>query len=209
MSNNLKVYNKILYNIDMVNGFVKEGILHDKQIANAIPEQIKLIEKFRKENEAISFIKDNHKEGCIEFNTFPKHCIIGTSEAELVNELKPYEEDSLIYLKNSTSALFAPNMLEDLIEMENLEEVVATGCCTDICIPNFLIPLKNYFNQNNRDITIFAVEKAIETYDIPGVHDREYYTKIAYDLMSQAGIIIVNNIDELEQKEKQLVKGRR
>lgn len=209
MKNDIKVYNKILYNIDMVNGFVKEGVLHDKKIADTIPEQIRLIEKFKQEKQGLGFIKDSHKEGCMEFNTFPKHCVIGTSEAELVDELKYYEKDAMIYLKNSTSALFAPNMIKDLEEMENLEEVVATGCCTDICIPNFLIPLKNYFNQNNRNISIFAVKKAIETYDIPGIHDRDYYTLIAYELMAQAGIIIVEDIEELEQKEKQLMKGRR
>lgn len=34
---NFKVYKKALIVVDMVNGFVKEGILHDKSIARVIP----------------------------------------------------------------------------------------------------------------------------------------------------------------------------
>lgn len=125
----------------------------------------------------------------------------GSKETELVEQLKPYETSSIVYQKNSTSALFAPKVLEDLKNMKQLREVVAVGCCTDICVLNFLIPLKNYFNQMNLDISVFAVQKAIETYHIDEVHDRNYYNKIAYDLMKQAGIILVQDLDELKQKE--------
>lgn len=200
----LKEYRKILYNIDMVNGFVNEGILHDKHIANTIPEQIKLIKKFKNENEGIAFVKDCHDVDSIEFLTHPKHCIKGTSEALLVPELQSYEKDALVYEKNSTSAMFAPYMIDDLQAMENLEEVVLSGCCTDICVPNFGIPLKNFFNQMNKNISIFAVKKAIDTFHIPDIHDREYYTKIAYDLIEQAGIILVDDINELIKRENEI-----
>ena len=40
---NFKVYNKALIVVDMVNGFVKEGVLHDDSIARVIPRQIELI----------------------------------------------------------------------------------------------------------------------------------------------------------------------
>ena len=35
----------------MVNGFVREGVLHDKKIESVIPRQIELIEEYNKENE--------------------------------------------------------------------------------------------------------------------------------------------------------------
>ena len=96
---------KILYIIDMVKGFVSEGIMHDSYIAHTISKQIELINKFQKENEIIAFVKEAHSENCVEFETFPKHCVTGTSEAELVDELQEYENQALVYLKNSTSAL--------------------------------------------------------------------------------------------------------
>jgi len=201
----LEKYRKVLYVIDMVKGFVTEGAMHDSYIANTIPEQLKIIEKFQREQQGVAFIKDCHEKECAEFSEFPPHCIKNTSEAELVEELQVFEKDtSLIYPKNSTSAIFAPNVLPELNCMENLEEVVGVGCCTDICVTNFLIPLKNYFNQNNRKIPIFAVKKAIETYDAPN-HNREYFNKIAYELMQQAGIILVEDLEELEEKEKKMI----
>ena len=145
----MKNYKKILYVVDMVNGFVNEGIMHDDYIGHTIEEQVELIKKFKKEKEGVALIKDNHEENCIEFATFPKHCVIGTNEADLVDEIKEYEEDSLVYAKNSTSAMFAPGLVSDIEKMCNLKEFVVCGCCTDICILNFVIPLKNYFNQYN------------------------------------------------------------
>lgn len=201
----LKEYRKMLYTIDMVNGFVNMGALHDKHIRGTIPEQIKLIEKFRKEREGIAFIKDCHTKDSIEFKNYPPHCIVGTKEALLVPELQPYEKDAFGYPKNSTSAMFAPNMITDLDAMKNLEEVVGVGCCTDICVMNFLIPLKNYFNQQNRDVTIFAVKKAMDTFHISELHDRTEYTKMAYAMMEQAGIILVDDINELIKREMGLV----
>lgn len=204
----MKNYKKILYVVDMVNGFVNEGIMHDEYIGHTIDEQIELIKKFKKEQQGIALIKDNHKENCAEFNTFPKHCVIGTNEAELVDEIKKYEEDSLIYAKNSTSAMFAPNLISDIDRMKDLNEVVVCGCCTDICILNFVVPLKNYFNQVDRNVKIYVVESATETYDAPN-HNREEYNEMAYKLMNQAGIEIVKNLKELENKEKQINKGAR
>ena len=41
---NLKIYKKALIVVDMVNGFVREGVLHDDNISRVIPRQIELIE---------------------------------------------------------------------------------------------------------------------------------------------------------------------
>ena len=32
---------------------------------------------------------------------------------------------------------------------KNVEEIEVVGCCTDICVLNLALPLKNYFNQND------------------------------------------------------------
>ena len=199
----MKNYNKVLYVVDMVKGFVNEGVMHDKYIGHTIEEQIKLIKKFKNEKQGVALIKDNHEKDCIEFSTFPPHCIIGTSEADLVDELQEYEKDSLVYAKNSTSAIFAPHLLEDIKAMKSLKEVVVVGCCTDICVLNFVIPLKNYFNQVDRDVKIFVVENATETYGASN-HNRDEYNEMAYKLIRQSGVEVVKNIKELEEKEKLL-----
>ena len=48
---NLKVYHKGLIVVDMVNGFVREGGLHDKRIEAVIPYQKKLLDQYVKDGE--------------------------------------------------------------------------------------------------------------------------------------------------------------
>lgn len=178
---------KLLINVDMVKGFVETGAMSDAYIKHIIPEQIRLMEKVKSSGGEIAFVKDTHKENCEEFSKFPPHCIENTEESELADELKPFEKDSLVYSKNSTSAMFAPNFQKDIFEMENLEEVIIVGCCTDICILNLAIPLQNYFDQKDRKVKVTVPKNAVETYNSDS-HIREEYNEIAFKLMKQAGI---------------------
>ena len=56
---------------------------------------------------------------------------------------------------------------------------------------NLAIPLKNYFDEFNKDIDVIVVKDATETYD-SDVHNRELYNDMAYKLMKQAGIKVVD-----------------
>lgn len=183
----LKNIKKLLINVDMIKGFVEFGAMSDAYIKHIIPEQISLIEQVKTEGGEIAFVKDTHKEDCQEFTKFPPHCIENTEESELADELKPFEMDSLVYKKNSTSAMFAPDFEKDINDMINLEEVIIVGCCTDICVLNLAIPLQNYFDQKDRKVKVTVPKNAVETYNSPA-HNRDEYNKIAFKLMKQAGI---------------------
>lgn len=191
--NDLEKIEKLLINVDMVNGFIKNGAMSDRNIQHIIPEHIKLMKGINGQEERIAIIKDTHKENCTEFKKFPKHCIEETDEAEITDELKEFERNALIYKKNSTSAMFAPEFLKDISNMTSLKEIVIIGCCTDICILNLAIPLQNYFDQKDLDIKITIPENAVETYNAPN-HNREEYNEIAFKLMKQAGINVVKSI---------------
>jgi nicotinamidase-related amidase len=80
--------------------------------------------------------------------------------------------------------------MNDIEKMKKLREVIVTGCCTDICVLNLVIPLTNYFDQNNRDVRVSVYEDAIETYDAPN-HSAEEYNQMSLKLMRQAGINIL------------------
>lgn len=186
---NLKEITKLLINVDMVNGFVRKGAMADSYIEHIIPEHIKLMKQIQEEG-AIAIIKDTHKENCREFYRYPVHCVEGTEESELVDELKNFEKDALVYKKNSTSTIYAPHFIEDINKMLNLKEVIIVGCCTDICILNLAIPLQNYFDQNDIDVKITIPKNAVETYNAPN-HNREKYNEMAFKLMAQAGINLI------------------
>lgn len=186
---------KLLVVVDMVNGFIKKGAMADPYINHITPKLIKLIEKTLNEKEGVAFIKDTHNINSSEFNKFPVHCVKGSGEEELIDELKPYENDSLSYEKNSTSTIFAKNFLKDIDAMKKLREVIITGCCTDICVLNLAIPLTNYFDENDKKIDVIVRSDLVETYNSES-HNREEYNEMSLKLMRQAGIKIRRDINE-------------
>ena len=189
---NLKVYKGMLIVVDMVNGFVREGVLHDEEIASVIPRQIELIKEAKTRGDLIVFIKDTHDENAVEFRRFggTKHCVRGTSEANLVDELLPFEndEDTISIEKNSTSFMEAPEFRNLIAGLQNVERVDVVGCCTDICDFNGTMGLANYFDQENRNVEINVHTDAVATY---AQDARKNYVDAAYLLMEQQGIQLV------------------
>ena len=189
---NLKMYEGCLIVVDMVNGFVREGVLHDEEIGKIIPRQIELIKEAKDEGKLIIFIKDTHTKDAVEFVRFgnTNHCVEGTTEADLVDELKVYEnlEDTIGIEKNSTCFMEAPDFRELMELQKELKEFDIVGCCTDICVVNGAIALANYLDQHNRKHNIRVHEDAIATY---AEKDREEYVDAAKLLMKQQGIQLV------------------
>lgn len=189
--NNLKCYEEMLIIVDMINGFVKEGALHDKTIANVVPRQIELIKEAKLKGSLIVFIKDTHTKDSTEHKRFGVyHCIKGSGEEEIIDELKPFENDGISFEKNSTSFYVAKGFEKMLDELTNLKRVDVVGCCSDICVINGTLPMMNYFDENNKDVQVYVHEDAIETYDSPS-HNREEYTKAAKLLLEQQGAKLV------------------
>lgn len=195
---NLRIYKKALIVVDMVNGFVNEGVLHDEKIRDVIPRQVELINEYQQEGQLIIFIKDTHVKNAVEFKRFgnTEHCLKGTHEAELVDEIKVYEGNlnTISIEKNSTSFMEAPQFREVIQLLTNLKEVDVVGCCTDICVANGIIALANYFNEWNQDVDIRVHEDAIETYGAD-FHERNEYATAAKLLMKQQGIQLVKKIN--------------
>ena len=149
-----------------------------------------MIEEYIENNNDIISIQEGHSEVSKEFNNFPPHCILGTEEAELIDELIPYKDKMRLIRKNSTCGFITKEFMEYFEEnKENLEEIVITGCCTDLCVMNFALPLKNYINEHNLDVKVIIYKNAVETYDSP-IHNREEYNDMAFKIMKQNGIEI-------------------
>ncbi len=181
---------KLLLVIDMINGFVKEGALADKQINSITPNIINLIEEYIENDNDIISIQEGHSENSKEFESFPVHCVLGTDEAELIEELMPYKDKMKLIRKNSTCGFITNDFMKYIEENEEkLEEVILTGCCTDLCVMNFALPLKNYINEHNLNIKVTIYKNAVETYDAP-MHNREEYNDMAFKIMKQNGVEI-------------------
>ena len=191
---NLKLYKGMFIVVDMVNGFVTEGVLHDEKIGEIIPRQIELIKEAKHNGKLIVFVKDTHDVNSTEFARFGgeagAHCIKGTREQDLVDELKVFEDDvdTVVIEKNSTSYMEAPEFRELLEYQKELEEVDVVGCCTDICVINGTSPMSNYFDQWNRKVNIRVHEDAIATY---AEEKRNEYVEASKLLLKQQGIELV------------------
>lgn len=202
---NLNEMKKALYVIDMNNGFVNFGPMANTSYLNLVPEQQKLIEKFRSEKEQVNFVLEGHNENATEFKKYPSHCIKGTEEAELIPE---FQNEILlpqtnVYEKNSTMGMFNQELQQDMKQMTNLQEAVFCGVCADLCVMDFARPYARFLDEINKEAVLFAVKSAIDTFDSPE-HNREEWLNIAYKVMEQAGIITVENFEELEEYERKL-----
>ena len=184
----------LLIVVDMVNGFVREGAMASSHIEHIIPRIEKLVNEYTGEEDGVMFVKDCHEPDAVEFKRYPVHCVRNTSESELVDELKKYEKMALVYEKNSTSAIFPSGLLDDIKKMKNLKRIVITGCCTDICVMNFAIPLQCFLDQENRDIEIVIPKDSVETYDAPN-HKAYEWNEMAYRFFEQSGIKLVKTLE--------------
>lgn len=174
----MKHKDNIVFVVDMINGFINEGALADSSINQITQNIIPLL----KENDSI-FICDHHLEDAIEFRSFPPHCLKDSSESEVIDELKPFVKK--IIKKNSTNAFHCL----DLELLDSYQNIIITGCCSDICILQFALTLKTYFNQNDIDKNIIIYENCIATYDSE-IHNAKEYHDFAVKLMENSGIII-------------------
>jgi nicotinamidase-related amidase len=179
---------ELAINIDMVNGFVKQGALAAPSIMRVVPRQQELLDEYLKEqNKGIMFIQDTHNNDSVEFKTFGPHCIEGSGEEDVIDELQAYYDYSLNVKKNSTNFVFGTNFQEQIDKLKNLRKVLLMGCLSEVCVKNRGITLRNYFDQFNRDIDIYVAADAIDTYDAPG-HNAEEVTAQAINDMSANGI---------------------
>ncbi len=186
---NLDLSKTILFIVDMNNGFAKQGSLYSPRVEKLInPIEVFTKNICNKLNRVIAFT-DSHTENSIELLIYPTHCLENSIESDIVDELKDISNLEII-AKNSTNGFFALNN----INFENIDNIIIVGDCTDICIYQFAITLKSYFNQNNIDKNIIVPMNLVDTYDIPHVHSAELLNIVFLNSMIQNGINVVKEI---------------
>ena len=154
----------VLLVIDTQEGFTRKGNLASETCTRAIPRIRAVAEEARRAGTPIVFTKDTHRGGDPEFEMFPPHCLEGTDEHDLVEELRPLERDAHEVVHKSRYSAFHGTELEALLEKLDPDEVHVVGLCTDICVLHTVADLRN------RDYRVVVHRDAVETFDAPG-HD--------------------------------------
>lgn len=179
--------------VDMVNGFVKSGNMASKLIEDIVLPIVKLKVRCDKVGiETIAFA-DCHTKFSVELRDYPSHCIAGTKEEDIIDELKEVGVSTVIK-KNSTNGFLEDEFLQLLNKNDSICNFVVVGCCTDICVQNFALTLKMWFNKENKVSRIVVPMDAVQTYNAEG-HDVDVYNIIALDTMVKNGIEIVKRIE--------------
>ncbi|ENY68538.1 Hypothetical protein, putative hydrolase of the Isochorismatase family [Metamycoplasma auris 15026] len=173
---------KLIFVIDMLNGFAKKGNLASKRINKLIP---KIANYLQKNVDADNiFFCDAHSENDIEMLSYPSHCLKGTPESQIVSELEKYAKT--IIKKNTTNSFLNLQNKEFLDSYQSFEIL---GCCTDICILQFAINLKTYFNAKNINKDIIVFKNLVDTFHSKN-HNGKKFHKFALKLMENSGILI-------------------
>ncbi len=170
--------------IDMINGFCKFGSLSSPNVKNLIPSIGKFLDKAIEQNIPIISYEDRHNSSdAEEFKNYPSHCVNGSSESELVNELK--REQIVRVEKNSTNAFLAKNPLKIY---PNVKNFLVIGCVTDICIRDFSITLRTYLNEKDINARVIVFENLVDTFHVDGFHDRDSEHLMALYHLKKSGI---------------------
>lgn len=180
----------LLVVVDMVNGFVNTGALADKKINKITPNIERLIKLAKQKHIPILAFRDCHSENDPEFKLFPKHCVKGTLESELIPELKKYEKDMVIVDKNTTNG-FMTQRFQQIAHVFDFDNVYVVGCCTDICVKGFVESYLKFNKANNRRAKINVIADACYTFDGPD-HSAEQTHIQALHEMKNAGANIIN-----------------
>jgi len=184
--------NPVIFVVDMINGFIKEGALHDEEIMKCVMPIQRLLEDVSCRR---IFIADAHPPKTREFLAYPPHCVIGTSESEIVCELQPYVE--YVFHKNSTNAFTCYDMQEFLkTEIDMYGDIIITGCCTDICVLQFALCLNAWLNEHNmQQHRVIVPADCVDTYHTDNVHDAYAQNQFALANMQANGIMVVSHIE--------------
>lgn len=152
----------VLIVVDMLKGFHNMGNLANPRTASIIPPIQDLLKRAAEERWLTIFLADSHKEDDEEFKMFPKHCVEGTEEAEIIDELKEFSllPNSVVIPKTRYSGFYGTN-LDKLLRKSKPKAVIVVGVCIDICVLHTVADLRN------RGYHVVVPEDCVETFDAP------------------------------------------
>ncbi len=149
--------------VDMLKGFCEEGrpLYCGPGVATIIPFIRKLIAGYNQRDETVVFICDSHEPNDLEFEMFPPHCIRGSEEAEVIDELRGVATNEVVIPKTRYSGFFGTD-LEELLAGIAPDVVEVVGVCTNICVLYTVAELRN------RDYPVRVYRRGVASFDAGG-----------------------------------------
>lgn len=171
--------------IDMLEGFCQKGNLYSprhKALVTPIASALDYLPQATK-----FFLADNHTDDSLEFNFYPPHCHT-KKESKVVDELAAFK--GTVIEKDSTNGIF--RFLEK-VDTAQFDNYFVMGICTDICVLQFALSLKAYFNEAKNTANVMVFTDYTDTYDAP-MHNAQLSNIMAYKNMEQSGVQIFKRL---------------
>jgi nicotinamidase-related amidase len=119
--------------VDMQNDFVHpEGALHVPDAAATLPRIRDLASRARTAGARVVYTQDWHPDPDPEFEVWPRHAVMGSWGAEIVEELDVASADRVI--RKPRYDAFYGTPLDHLLRLWNVRHVVVVGTVANICV---------------------------------------------------------------------------
>ena len=154
---------------DMINGFCHAGPLASDRVRGIVSPVVALV---RDAGDAgvghFLLMQDTHRADAREFASYPPHCVEGTDESRTIPELAglPIAERFTIFPKNSISADLGTGLDAWFGEHPEVDEFVAVGNCTDLCLSQLALHVTLRANALHLNQRITVPADCVETFHL-------------------------------------------
>jgi len=204
--------------VDPVQGFCDFGALADPTSMAPMISAIDALARRLQEHAGalrVLVFRDAHAPGVPE-PPYPPHCEIGSGEELVTPRLRwlaehaattVIDKDCINGFVGSIDAATGKNRFVDWVRAGELDALVVTGDCTDICVLDFVVTTLSARNHGLlgalRDIVVYA--PGVATYDLPDPaalglppvagHPRLPFHHAALAMMQRRGALIADQVE--------------
>lgn len=194
---------------DMIVGFCDRGNLASPRV-DALTEPV--VDLFQRAHHLgvrhFVLTQDTHHPDTPEFETWPRHCVRGTDEAEMIPELRAlsFAEHFTVIEKNSLHPAVDTAFDAWLDAHPELRTAIVAGNCTDLCVYQLAMHLRTRHNARNvPGVAVIVPANVVDTFDLPagaaqtlGVmpHPGDFFHQTFLYHMALNGIQVVRELTE-------------
>ena len=177
--------------VDMINGFVKQGALASCEVLAINRPVADFAARCAQEGIENVALCDAHPRDCTEFLTYPVHCVAGTEESRLTDELQQ-AADFRVFPKLSVNGWLEDDFRSHMID-RGFDTFLITGDCTDMCVLQLALSLKSGMNRIDRPCRVIVIRELVATCSLP-TRLPETAELAAFLVMQTNGIEVVTHV---------------
>ncbi len=156
---------------DLVKGFCTVGPLSSPRVAAIVAPAVRLFDgAYARGVRHFILAQDAHPADSVEFDQYGPHCVIGSEEAETVDEIAslPFFDEMIIFQKNSVDSAIDTDLPDWLEAHPEVTRFIVVGDCTDICTYQSAMYVRVRENALQRyGSRVIVPVDAVNTYDLP------------------------------------------